>query len=287
MIDVKTLLEWPFEQKTQSYGETDCRRYALSIGLGDDPVDPRQLSFVYEQGLRVFPSFAATLCTPGMWFNNPSTGLVPSKVMHSGQRLSFVREMPVEAHVAARTRVAGVVDQGEGRGCLIHVERDLFVGPDLMATVEDIYFGIRQGGFGGSPQPHRPSRSVPDRPAERVLSLPTRPNAALLYRLNGDRSAFHADPTVARAAGFERPVLHGPCVLAMAVRAVAELWCDLDPSLLRDVEARFSSPHLPGETLRVETWEGEGDIHFRGVSIERGKTVLDAGFASIGRLDKR
>ena len=50
---------------------------------------------------------------------------------------------------------------------------------------------------------------APERQPDVTIELPTRRDQALLYRLCGDRNPLHADPEVARAAGFEAPILHG------------------------------------------------------------------------------
>jgi acyl dehydratase len=76
----------------------------------------------------------------------------------------------------------------------------------------------------------------------------------LLYRLNGDFNPLHADPAVARAAGFDRPILHGLCTLGIAGHALLRTCCGYDPARLRSLSLRFSAPVFPGETIRTEMW---------------------------------
>ena len=40
--------------------------------------------------------------------------------------------------------------------------------------------------------------------------------AALTNRMSGDYNPIHADPVLARKAGFERPILHSLCSLGVA-----------------------------------------------------------------------
>ena len=62
-----------------------------------------------------------------------------------------------------------------------------------------------------SPQPHPRLERAPDA----ATDWSTPPQAALIYRLSGDPNPLHASPAVARAAGFERPILHGLCTLGV------------------------------------------------------------------------
>ena len=53
-----TIVDIPF-----SYSDRDAILYALSIGLGRDPLDTRELPFVFERGngLHTMPSLASVL----------------------------------------------------------------------------------------------------------------------------------------------------------------------------------------------------------------------------------
>ena len=92
----------------------------------------------------------------------------------------------------------------------------------------------------------------------------------------------YADPAVARAAGFERPILHGLCSFGVSGVALLKTLCGWDPTRLQEIGCRFSSPVYPGETLRVEMWSlGGGRYAFRTRVVERDIVVLSHGSARI------
>ena len=112
-----------------------------------------------------------------------------------------------------------------------------------------------------------------------VDELPTSNRAALLYRLNGDRNPIHADPEIARKAGFDVPILHGLCAYGICGFSVLRKGFDYDTSRMKSLDLRFSSPVMPGETLQVEGWEVEGGVAFQAKVKERDKLVISNGFA--------
>ncbi|MNL67008.1 hypothetical protein D3C87_1915570 [compost metagenome] len=67
----------------------------------------------------------------------------------------------------------------------------------------------------------------------------------------------------------------------MACRALLKQACGGDPSRLASLSVRFSSPFVPGETLRVEMWRGEGQVRFRALADERNVVVLSHGVADL------
>ena len=127
------------------------------------------------------------------------------------------------------------------------------------------------------PRPHR----LPEREPDAVCDLPTAPQAALVYRLSGDPNPLHADPAVARAAGFDAPILHGLCTLGVAGHAVLRTCCDYDPVRFKSLNLRFSAPVFPGETIRTEIWRDGDVVSFRSRALERNVTVLDNGRVGI------
>ncbi len=85
--------------------------------------------------------------------------------------------------------------------------------------------GVRGGGAGGWGGDRGPSADVnvpPDRAPDSVVEERIPENAALLYRLTGDWNPLHADPSFAKAFGFEQPILHGLCTFGYAARHVID-----------------------------------------------------------------
>jgi acyl dehydratase len=115
----------------------------------------------------------------------------------------------------------------------------------------------------------------------KICDLPTPPNLALLYRLNGDENPLHADPERAKVAGFDRPILHGAASFGIAAHAILRTVADYRPERLASIEARFSKPVFPGETIRTEMWV-EGDrVSFQCRVVARDAIVLSNGLMTL------
>lgn len=283
-LDYAKIKNWPFDEVRQQYDEKDVMLYALSIGLGYDPLDARQLPYVYEEGLKAFPTIACTLAYPGFWMKNPDTGIDWVKVLHGEQRVTFHKPFPVRGTVTSRTRVSHVIDKGAKTGAIVISARDVVDADsgDVLATVEQTTFCRGNGGFGQGDEGPAPLPAVPERPFDLEHALETLPQAALIYRLNADRNPLHADPVVASKAGYDRPILHGLCTYGVAAHAIVESCADYDADKLAFLGARFSAPVFPGETLSVEMWrEGSDTVHFQARVKERDVVVLRNGLARL------
>ena len=286
-LNYTNILDWPFEDVIQHYTERDSIIYALSLGLGFNPTDPGELQFVVEKGLQTFPTMAVVMGHPGSWMTNPDTGIDFVKVLHGEQHLQIHKPLPTEGSVIGRTRVSEVVDKGADKGALIITERKLYeeISGDLLNTQTSVVFARGNGGFGGpvtsGPTPH----ALPDREPDAVVDIPTSTQAALLYRLNGDYNPLHADPAIAKEAGFEAPILHGLASYGMAARAVLKAFDIDDASRLESFGLRFSAPVYPGETIRTDIWKDGHNVSFRSRVVERDVLVLNNGQAVIGLDD--
>lgn len=289
-IDYQILRNWRIPEQRNRYGEDDCIRYALSLGMGADPMDEADLRYVWEGGgapMAVMPTLLSVIGAPGAWATDPGTGIDWMQILHGEHRMRFLAPLAPRAEVLSQTRVSAVVDKGAGKGALVVTERSVTdaLSGQLLATVEHVSFCRADGGFATPRQPGDAAPAalapLPERAPDATLDLPTLASAALLYRLNGDRNPIHASPAAARVAGFGRPILHGLCTFGMAARALVRMACDNDATHLASIAARFSAPVIPGDTLVVHLWRGVGPLRFSVWAKERQTMVLSHGVAEV------
>lgn len=265
----------------QSFGVGETILYALGVGAGvtDDDQMP-DLRFLYELELSALPTMAVSLAYPGFWMQRPEFGIDWRQVLHIDQLVTLHTPLPVEGHVKGVMTLESVHDRGADNGVLLRVRREISDATSgaALATVVQGSLLRGNGGFAQRGEGGKRWADPPERQPDGSLALGTRPEQALLYRLLGDDNPLHIDPEVARAAGFDRPLLHGLCTFGVAGRAVLRLLCGDDPAALESIGARFTSPVYPGETILTEVWRtGSDSGMFRCLVQERGIVALDCG----------
>lgn len=261
-----------------SYADSEAILYALSVGMGRNPLDQQELPYVYEQGapLCTVPTLA-TVLVPDMF--PPGLGWDFSQVLHSEQRMQLYRPLPPKADILINKRVVEAFDWGPRKGAVILFEAD-----GRMASDDTALFRLGctvmargDGGFGGpagtGPKPHRAPRREPDLSCD----IDTREDQALLFRLTGDRNPLHADPAEAAKVGFSVPILHGMCTYGIACRAILKTICNYDYTLIEGFDARFTSPVLPGDTITTDMWQDGNIVSFRCTVKARDTIVLRNG----------
>jgi acyl dehydratase len=268
----------PVEQK---YGPKDCMLYALGVGFGHDPMNEEELAFVYEKNLKVLPTMATVLGYGGSWARD--AGVDQVKVVNGEQGFTLHQPLKPQGTLVGQTRILEVIDKGADKGALILSERritDKATG-ELVATVTQTAFCRGDGGFGGPPRAAPPPHPIPTRAPDVTCDLPTRPEAALIYRLSGDYNPLHAEPAFAKAAGFERPILHGLGTFGVSGHALLKTLCGYEPRRLVSFGCRFSAPVFPGETIRTEMWRDGNVVSFRARVVERDVIAINNGRAEV------
>ncbi|MBT0958282.1 3-alpha,7-alpha,12-alpha-trihydroxy-5-beta-cholest-24-enoyl-CoA hydratase [Alphaproteobacteria bacterium KMM 3653] len=277
-IQYDHLMGYDIPETRQTYGAEDLARFGLTVGMGQDPLDMRQLPYVgaLADDTRAMPAIANILGHPGFWLGNPDTGVDALKLVHGEHGITIHNTIPPEATIIGKTRVTGLVDKGEGRGALLYYEKHIRdAGTDQhLATCRGTTFLRGDGGFGGPSGPIRQAHTLPESAPDHVFDTPTRPEQALYYRWNADPNPLHLDPRVAAKAGFDRPILHGLCSFGFAAHALLAVLCDYDAERFGAMDARFTAVVYPGETLRTEIWN---DGSFRTKVVERDVVAIGNG----------
>jgi len=266
----------PNDPASFSWTEADTMLYALGVGAGQTG-DPYELRFTTDNSAGVQPVAIPSMVVAMVQRHapKPDYGDVDlADVIHGEQELIVHRPIPVAGRAEVRTTIEGIYDQGKAAVALVVGQVRSLEDNELIAETRLTAFIRNEGGFGGQRFVSR-GAPLPDSRPDFRLPLTTRPEQALVYRLSGDRNPLHSDPLFARAAGFDRPILHGLCTYGAALRRMLVDVPDVDLDDFGSMFARFSKPVFPGDALVVEVWTG-ADIRFRVIN-DAGEVVLDRG----------
>ena len=269
--------EWS-DWSERTWSSTDCLLYALGVGAGATDPTGHELEFTTENSKDVKQRALPTI---GVILGGAGAGLRAlgsfnmAMLVDGGRTITLHREIPVEGKIRSRGRVTGVYDKGSGAVVASESESvDAESGEPLFSLRSNIF--IRgEGGFGGD---RGPSDKIefPTRTPDHEVTVQTREDQALLYRLNGDRNPLHADPEFAKMGGFPKPILHGLCTYGFTGRVLLHALCGSDPAQFKMMEGRFSKPVFPGDALTVRMWVDGGDALFQ-TANQNGDVVIDQG----------
>ncbi|MDR7085037.1 acyl dehydratase [Arthrobacter ginsengisoli] len=264
---------------TLQWTERDTLLYAVSVGAGQDPVSELSMTTENSDGLpqRVLPSFGVVM---GQQVLRPDIGdFDRSKLVHAEQHFELHRPLTATGAASVTAKVSAIHDKGSG--ALVWTETtsmDAGTGEPLL-TARSASFIRGEGNFGGE-RGTAVTWEAPQSKPDYELLMPTRPEQALLYRLNGDRNPLHSDPKFAAQGGFDLPILHGMCTFGFSCRALVATVADGDSRRLTSMGGRFSSPVWPGDALTVHIWKDNEDVLFRTLRSD-GTVVIDHGRAKL------
>ena len=276
-IDYDHLMSLKMSGEKFHYGDQETMLYALGVGLGRDPLDEAELDFTFERDeLKTVPSMASVLARVPLLSH---CGWDYTKVLHGEQRVELHRPLPPEADLIADARVIEAYDKGADKGALIYFETTVRTAHDdaPLFTQTSSTFARGDGGFGGATSPSPIPHPIPDRAPDLECAFQTRPDQALLYRLNGDRNPLHADPALAKKVGFRAPILHGLCTYGIACASILKTVCHYDHRLIASLDVRFSAPVYPGETIVTDMWRDANVVSFQCRVPERDVVVIRNG----------
>lgn len=261
----------------------DALLYAVGIGAGRDA-----LAFSTENTIgttqQVYPTFAIVAGMDSCDFSTSAMSKIgafdAAMVVHGAQAVTLNGPIPPGGEAMLTEHVAAIYDKGASAVVVVETEATSASG-DVLWTTASAAFIRGGGGFGGERGPSSGAVATPSREPDHLISLRTSPDQAYVYRLSGDRNPLHSDPVYASRSGFDTPILHGLCTYGFTGRALLRALTDDDVARFRHMEARFSAPVLPGETLDVRVWDSGAEAVFttsvgERVVIDDGRVVYDA-----------
>jgi acyl dehydratase len=257
----------------RSWNSKDALLYAVGVGAGTD-----ELEFTTENTKdlpqKVLPTFAVIIGGGGAPMDKVGS-FNPALMVHGEQGIELLDDIPPDGEIESVGKCTGIWDKGSAAVLEFTSEStDVATGKPLLRTRMTL-FCRGEGGWGGE---RGPSEKIqfPDRAPDHQISYTTREDQALTYRLSGDRNPLHSDPSFSALGGFEIPILHGLCSYGFTGRALLHGPCGGDPSKFGAMNARFSKPVIPGDTLTISMWEDSDRFLFR-TTNQHDDVVIDQG----------
>jgi acyl dehydratase len=257
----------------RSWTSKDALLYAVGIGAGTD-----ELQYTTENTKdieqKVFPTFAVIVGGGGIPMREVGS-FNPALMVHGEQGIELLSEIPAEGEIESVGECTAIYDKGSAAVLEFTSESKNVATGEVLLRTRTSLFCRGEGGWGGD---RGPSEKIqfPDRTPDHQVSYTTREDQALTYRLSGDRNPLHSDPSFSAMGGFEKPILHGLCTYGFTGRGLLNALCDGDASRFKSMNARFSKPVIPGDTLTVSMWVDGSEALFR-TTNQDGDVVIDQG----------
>jgi 3-hydroxyacyl-CoA dehydrogenase/3a,7a,12a-trihydroxy-5b-cholest-24-enoyl-CoA hydratase len=282
-IDVDEALGYEMPPVESRFDERDLSLYALGVGAAQDPMDTREVSYVYEmsgEGFKMVPTFAVAPALKAIFDLAKEGKQAPGlhygfdRVLHGEQFTEIRAPWPTHGKLTHSIKIIDIFDKGKNALVVTAVSTKDEQGTEL--AYNELTTLVRgAGGWGGDRGPSAEVNVPPTRAPDATVEEKTSPNQALLYRLSGDWNPLHADPGFAKNFGFERPILHGLCTYGFAARHVISKFApNADPRFFKSIKVRFADTVFPGETLVTEMWKDGDAVIFRTKVKERDKVVI-------------
>ena len=257
----------------RSWTSKDALLYAVGIGAGTD-----ELQYTTENtkniDQKVFPTFAVIVGGGGIPMREVGS-FNPTLMVHGEQGIELLSEIPAEGEIESVGECTAIYDKGSAAVLEFTSESKNVATGEVLLRTRTSLFCRGEGGWGGD---RGPSEKIqfPSRTSDQQVIYKTREDQALTYRLSGDRNPLHSDPSFAAMGGFEKPILHGLCTYGFTGRGLLNEICGGDAGRFKSMNARFSKPVFPGDTLTVSIWVNGSEALFK-TTNQNGDVVIDQG----------
>ena len=236
-----------------SWTSKDALLYALGVGAGQ--IDPTgfELEFTTENSQNVAAAgaaddagrhrrwAAARACRAG-------ASSTSAMLLHGEQGVTVHGPIPPDGEVESVTKIVGIYDKGKAAVVRLETESTYVDSGKPAFTTRFAAFIRGEGGFGESrgaeiadppkmpDRKRRPRGDVRDACPTRRCSTASRATATRCTPI----------PTLAKFAGFDRPILHGLCTYGVTGRALLHELCGSDVAQVREHGRALLQAGLPG-----------------------------------------
>lgn len=260
------------EEEEEETSKSDAFKYThrdvivYNLGLG---AKATELKYTYEgaSDFQVLPSFGVIPSfvqdDGGVDMEHLLKNFNPMMLLHGEQYLKIHKfPIPTEAEVETKAYPIAVLNKGSKAALIVagYDTVDKNTGEHLFHNEGSYFIRGAQGVKGSENFKERTSFAVSSfEPLKRECDFQTEyktsPDQAAIYRLSGDYNPLHIDPSFAKGAKFDKPILHGLCTFGCAAKVLYEKFGPFS-----EVKLRFTSIVYPGETLVVKAWKQKSDM---------------------------
>jgi len=300
--DISRAVGHQYDSEDVTWNKRDLLLYAVGIGAKKD-----DFAFVYEldKVFAAFPTYPVVMpfkldLTDVSNFREqlkgrgrPVEGLPkfpPDRVVHGSQYIEIIKSIPVVSGLGWKLekKLVGVHENKSG---IVVDQETVLVSPQGEPYVRmfSSYFNVGAKAYG---KPFSKSiaaaptaKTVPkDRKPSYVFTQDIREEQAIVYRLSGDYNPLHIEPAIGISAGFGGPILHGLATFGFVARGILSDVGGNDPTALKAIGARFTSPVKLGDKIETSVWEvgpgpdGTTELAFQTKNLSSAKVNLTPRF---------
>lgn len=255
-----------------SWQAKDTILYALGVGAQPEG----ELEFVYEgKGPKVLPTFGVIAGLNGIAGFLGKVDVNPLMILHGEQAIELIRSIPAKAKVTTESEIVAVWDKG--KAAVVEIQATTSDENGVLFKNTSSLFVRGAGNFGGERGPSA-SVNTPEKDPDFLITYQTRPEQAAIYRLSGDINPLHIDPDFAKAAGFDKPFIHGLCTYGFVGRAILNSVCEKDPERFGYFKARFAERVYPGEEITTKIWKLDDNSYHVEATTVNGTAISNGVF---------
>lgn len=256
-----------------TWDDRDVLLYNIAVGA-----TRKQLQYVYENDLdfQVVPTFCHlptfNSAKSQLTFSALLRNFQPMLLLHGEQYIRINKfPIPIEASVSTSYYPLEVTQKGTNTIVVQGSKSvDTVTGEELFTNEATLFIRKCEGDTKKYAERRTFATSqfvAPKTEPIFIKDIKTSDDQAALYRLTGDRNPLHIDPSFAKGANFDNPILHGMCTYGLSAKVLLDEFGTFD-----EIKGRFTGVVFPGETLRILAWKDGDIVTFQTHVVER-KTI--------------